>query len=378
MGEQEVSTGDSLDAALLPATTKSKNHPTSIMISSVLQTGHVAIRSRSADRLVAGGKLESGTPSIATAERAEYDGSTGRLTLTGSPRLADETASVTAGVVVLNQQTGDAEAHGAVQTAMVRAATPGSGEAVAGMRSVTHVLSSNARFTHETKQMEFKGTDADPAKMWQDASQVDAATLSLDGVRKTFSARPAGVGGMVHAVFADVSTDVKAGKTPRSEGGRIIRVAAPKMDYNDAEREATFTGGARLDGTVGEVQAQEVVVFLSPAKSAPVKSVAGDAAAPTSLFGGSLDRAVAYGHVQMEQPGRHGVGDQLTYTASTDSFVLTGIPGHPPRIVDTQQGNVTGATLLFGQSGSTIVVAGEAVSGKAAHGRVRTETEVRP
>jgi lipopolysaccharide export system protein LptA len=136
----------------------------------------------------------------------------------------------------------------------------------------------------------------------------------------------------------------------------------------------------RLDGTMGQVNAKQVVVFLSPvAKPAAAKAVPADnPTAEASPLTGSLDRAVAYGDVHMEQPGRQGVGDQLTYTAASDSFVLTGTAGHPPHIVDAKQGDVTGATLVFGQSGSTIVVAGETVPGKSAHGRVRTETEVRP
>jgi hypothetical protein len=46
--------------------------------------------------------------------------------------------------------------------------------------------------------------------------------------------------------------------------------------------------------------------------------------------------------------------------------------------VDAQQGNVTGATLLFGDAGSTIVVAGDPTAPKGKGGRVRTETHVSP
>jgi lipopolysaccharide export system protein LptA len=82
----------------------------------------------------------------------------------------------------------------------------------------------------------------------------------------------------------------------------------------------------------------------------------------------------------MEQPGRRATGEELVYTAVTDSFALTGDAGHPPHVVDVKQGNVTGTTLLFGDRGSTIVVAGDTAEGanpSAKHGRVRTETEVR-
>jgi lipopolysaccharide export system protein LptA len=390
MEEREVSTGDTLDATLSSAPVKGNSG--AITIASVVQTGHIEIHSRAADKVLAGGKIESGEEATASATRAEYNGTSERLTLTGAPRLSDKTATMTAGVVVVDQRTGDAEAHGAVETAMEGSPGSGSGSGSgagsgsgsglsAGPQPVTHVLSSSARFVHATQLMEFKGTDAEPAKMWQDASQVDAATLLLDGVRRTFSARPAAPGGLVHAVFAGKATQaVTAAKTEKkstSEAGKVVRVSGRKMDYSEAQREATFTGNVRMDGDMGEVTAQQAVVFLSQPKAGTPKPADSGVTAANPL-GGSLDRAVAYGDVQLVQPGRQGVGDQLTYTAAMDSFVLTGTAGHPPHIVDAQQGNVTGTTLVFGQSGSTIVVAGDTAPGKSGHGRVRTETEVRP
>jgi lipopolysaccharide export system protein LptA len=381
MEERQVSTGDTVDATLALAAVKGKPSSAAVTLVSAVQTGHVEIRSRAADKVLAGGKIESGAETTASAAQAEYDGASQRLTLTGAPRLSDDTATMSAGVVVLDQRTGDAEAHGGVDTAMVGSPnTCGSAPPRVGPQPVTHVLSSSARFVHATKQMEFKGTDADPAKMWQDASQVDAAMLLLDGIRRTFSARPEASGGLVHAVFAGKTTLAgNSEKKPGTDASKVIRVSGQKMDYNEAQREATFSGSVRMDGATGEVRSQQAAVFLSPAKPGSPKPPADDRSiAASTPLGGTLDRAVAYGDVQLVQPGRQGVGDQLTYTAATDSFVLTGTPTQPSHIVDAQQGNVTGATLVFGQSGSTIVVAGEVAPGKSGRGRVRTETEVRP
>jgi len=74
--------------------------------------------------------------------------------------------------------------------------------------------------------------------------------------------------------------------------------------------------------------------------------------------------------------GAPATGEQLLYTAASGDYVLTGTPARPPHVVDAQQGNVTGATLLFGAVGSTIVVAGEPGTRSKAT-RVRTETRVR-
>jgi lipopolysaccharide export system protein LptA len=94
--------------------------------------------------------------------------------------------------------------------------------------------------------------------------------------------------------------------------------------------------------------------------------------------GGTLDRVVLTGDVQLQEPGRHGSGEELVYSApkgteTAGSYVLTGSAGHPPHVVDAQQGSVTGPTLLFRDAGSTIVVAGEAAAG----GRVHSEAPMR-
>jgi lipopolysaccharide export system protein LptA len=87
---------------------------------------------------------------------------------------------------------------------------------------------------------------------------------------------------------------------------------------------------------------------------------------------------VVYGTVQIDQPGRHGTGEQLLYTASKANYILTGTPSVPAHITDTQQGSITGTTLIFGDAGSTIVVAGEQGLPKGKAERVHTETNVPP
>jgi lipopolysaccharide export system protein LptA len=232
---------------------------------------------------------------------------------------------------------------------------------------VTHVLAWSSQQNHAAKLTEFRGSDAEPAKMWQDASQVQAAVLVFDGVKRTLSARPTAKGAQVHAVFA--GTPKEAAKSAAS----VARVSSATMDYNDVQREATFAGGVTIDGPMGEVRGENALVFLQPAKQKAGATPSGPLAGP----GGSLDHVVVTGDVRLDQAGRHGSGAQLLYTAATGEYVLTGAPGKLPVIVDAQQGSVTGATLVFrggtGAADSTIVVSGDA----AAKVRVRTETEVR-
>ena len=97
-------------------------------------------------------------------------------------------------------------------------------------------------------------------------------------------------------------------------------------------------------------------------------------AAKATPLNGSLDRIVIHGDVRLDQPGRHGTGEELIYTAGTGTSVLTGTPSKPPVIVDAQHGSITGSSLSFGGAGSTIVVSGSAPG--ALPRRVHTETQI--
>jgi lipopolysaccharide export system protein LptA len=382
LGEQETSTGDTLEVAFGPARVSNPSaepDAEALNITSAVQSGHVTIRDRAAAKV---GSTEPGSLSTGAADRATYDASTQRLTLLGNAQLEGDNASLMAPTVTLDQTTQDAEANGGVQATFQNApSTVAHGSAAASPGAspapLTHVLAASAHLEHATRIATFYGTDAHPARMWQEASQVQAASLRFDGVTRTFSARPAKPGTLLHAIFASNPAAPKPGHS--AHAASILRVASPMMDYDDLQHEGTFSGGVTIDGTMGEVRGQHAVVFLAPPnKPAGTNQAASVPQTQPNPLNGSIDRVIVYGSVQMEQPGRHGTGEQLLYTAATGNYILTGTPADPPHIVDAQQGNVTGATLLFGDAGSTIVVAGDLGAPKAKGGRVRTETHVTP
>lgn len=148
------------------------------------------------------------------------------------------------------------------------------------------------------------------------------------------------------------------------------------MDYDDAHHEAVFAGDVHMRGVMGEVRGDRGAAFLKgPEAKGNIQSAAG---AGMPDLGGSLERMVMVGEVRLQQPGRSGVGEQLTYTAATDNIVLTGAPGKPPRVTGEQGSVVTGATLVFRSKDSTIVVAGTEGGPKTVGGtRVHTETNLK-
>jgi len=324
----------------------------------------------------------------ATAGRAAFDADSGRLTLTENVAMSDAGSTVGAARVVLEQGSGDAAADGGVKVSYLQ--PTGSGEPV-------HVLAARAELKHDDGVAFFYGSAARGssglARMWQagaggqGGSQIEAPVLVFEQEAKRLTARPEtpGAAGTVHTTLMDAkaagrtpaATDAKAASRPQRRG--VARITSSMMVYSDVQRQAVFTGGVRvLDGD-GEMRSREATVFLSPAKGAGAAKTGKSAATPATgvsgLTGGSVERIVASGQVEMTEPGRLATGERLVYTAADQMYVLTGTAAAPPRVVDEAQGTTTGAELRFHSGDDNVVVSGG--NGTAVAQRVRTETRVK-
>jgi len=201
---------------------------------------------------------------------------------------------------------------------------------------------------------------------------VEAPVLEFDRTKRVVTAHGTGFGQAVKAVLVE---EPKAGAKASGKSGVPVRILSREMVYTDAEREVEFKGSVQVNDQDGVMRSQVATVYLAGKDSSPTSR--GEAArdgAPGELgLGGRVDRMVASGTVELEQPGRKGSGDKLVYTAEDKTFVLTGTKAAPPKIVDERQGTVTGASLRF-RSGDDSV---EVLSGDGAE-RVRTETRMKP
>ena len=336
------------------------------------QTGHVHLQSRAA---VAAGSKQASQVTEASAEDVSFDEAADQVRLVGHPVVGRADANVSAETILLTQSSGDAEALGSVSASFVSAGAGADEE-------VTHAIAQKAYLKRAEQTVEFTGTDEQPARIWKGASQIEAASLLLNRSSDGLVGRPSQPGGLVRAVFAN-SASSSEGKTSARPGavgrGHVVRVSGTKLDYQGTTHEAVFSGGVRADDGTAQVRSARAVIFLNaagkPVSGTVRKEVVSGQGDP---LGGSVEKIVLSGGVRLDQPGRHGTGEQLVYSAARQEFVLTGAPGRPPHIVDERQGSITGATLLFGSADSTIVVAGEPASHGQARGRVHTETAVRP
>ncbi len=377
-------------------------------VQSAVQAGAVAIVSRGP--LVRGREAER-KESRATSDRAEYNGAADQLTLVGRAHLLEGASEIWSERVVLEQGSGDAAAFGSVRGSYLQ---PSAADPV-------HVVSARAELKRASSEATFFGSGSEAgvgagagaaaqgtaglARMWRGGSQVEAPVISLDqehrlliaggaegqkalAVRSVLAGEDgaAAGAGTGRTVSRAVKTNSSAKKptTPKPTG--VLRVESGDLRYSDVDRTAVFGGGVVLRGEGGTVRSQRAVAYLRPASTTPGTApppASGSASganrqASADVFpGGTLDRVVATGTVEVAQDGREASGQQLVYTASDGMFVMTGVPGAPPRMYDPARGTVTGDTLRFHSGDNNVVVSAEEPAGNAPKHRVRSETRVK-
>lgn len=364
-GAEQVSTADSMGADFAPDTRLNVPQPGALRIVNAQQSGHVQIRDQAAAQVTPGGR-KPGVLSLAQAQRAVFDSGAERLMLTGSAVYQQGGTSLHADALTLEQATGNATADGHVQASI--GATD---------REATHVVADHGMLTRAAQSADFFGTDAHPARLWQGSNQITAAAIHLDQAREALSARPEASGGTVEALFASSFGTASSARVASASAAEAIHINSPLLDYSGARREAVCRGGVRVREGDTQVRAQQAVVFLAPA---PGGKASGKDLGNAPALGGSLERMVFSGGVRLQAPGRAGEGEQLVFSAKDGTYVLTGTPGKLPRIADTEQGVVTGATLLVKRAEKSVIVDGSGASnghGSVA-GRVHTDVPVRP
>ncbi len=385
-GDIDTSQGDRLTVDFLTGMPKagairhSRSDDTNVQsIRMAVQTGNVVLQQVSTTKAGRSGNLADSQKSTATADRAEYVGATDTLTLSGKPVFRDEELEMTAERFAVERAAGNMVATGSVQTTVRERSATGAGGLLSGNQP-THVVAQRAQVMHDSEQAIFTGH----ARLWQAANSVEAPVIELSQKMQTLTAYGNGsCTQCVHTAFlgksvpkpspdaanATTSKGANSGEIAASDANRgpsIFRVLSQRLLYSDAERKATFSDHVEAMSPSGNVFADQAEVFLTPSNThsqARAAAPSKDAENKTLAHGNnspqsSVERIVATGHVVVEQPGRRGTGTRLLYTASDGKFVLTGDGAHPPQVVDSIQGTVTGQVLTFSSQTQAIIVSG--------------------
>ncbi len=371
-GAEDTSSGETMDVHFrMAAAEKSGTGQAAEEIATAVQQGSVVMTHKPVRKP---GDANAPTDQRATAQKAVYDGTTKWMTLTGGVQVRDEAGSVLwADKVAMEQGSGDGVAEGSVKASYMQ---PKAGQGQQG--DVVHVLAARAELKRAADQAIFYGGGGRPARLWQGGSQVEAPVLQFEQRQRRLTAHGEGQGSpmAVHTVLVGHGSGKGAvGKADAGKGG-AVRVASRELVYSDEARRAEFSGGVAVENASGKMRGQDVVAYLQAASGAnKTAGAAGAVAQPGGFMGGSVERIVVTGQVEMDQPGRRATGEQLVYTASDSLFVLTGTKAVPPKIMDETQGMVTGASLRFHSGDQSVVISNGENAG--AGERVRTETRVK-
>jgi lipopolysaccharide export system protein LptA len=285
----------------------------------------------------------------AWADKAQYSPTDETLILTGSqqsgpPRIIEGNMATTANTLRLNRVSGDALANGDVKTTYSETRPQPSGGLLASS-DPTHVTARSMTAHRATGKALYSGD----ARLWQGANIIEAPTIEFDRDRRSVFAQ-AGAGEKVATSF--VQTD-KQGKT------KPVNVTSARLIYLDLQRKARFEGGIVMRSPEGTVTAENADIYLqSKGQSTPVKTSAGS---------GQIERAIAQGHVQLQQGNRRANGEKLVYTGGEGKFVLS---GGSPSIFDAEHGTVTGDSLTFFNRDDRLLVESKTSSGTVTQTRV--------
>lgn len=338
-GSTNTSAGNTLGITFSaqPGAKRAPHAAPPLQIDTAVQDGNVVLTQTPAQK--------PGAPAPASltawAQHSEYHAADQRLSLTGNPRLQqDSELQLTAAQIDYHRDSGDATASGGVK------ATYGSGAkarlSINGNGPI-HVTADHAVLRHSTGVSTFYGAASTDARMWQGADSILAPVIELTREPQTLKAHgSAGSSGAV--VVASLTSAAGPDHRPSP-----IRIQSRTLVYVDAQHRADFSGQVTATGAEGVVHANNAQAYFTTAPPSAQHAAGGQS---------RLDHIIATGQVVLTGKGRTGTGERLVYTASDGKYVLSGSPGNPPRMEEAGKGVTTGAKLIFDTQNGSVMVSG--------------------
>jgi lipopolysaccharide export system protein LptA len=309
-------------------------HPPRITTSRTLRATFLA-DSQDIDRAVQEGdfKYSEGDRNGA-AERALYDGQREVLTLRGGrPMGWDSKSRLQADEIDYDRGKDEMHARGDVRTTYFnREATAGSTPFSKKSKSPTYMTAERVDERGDDSVAIYTGN----ARGWQDDSFVKADRIELYKDENRMVAL-----GHVESALYTIERQTSPGKR------EIVPAfaSAERMTYSDDQRLVHYEGHVKSRQGTDRIEADRVDTFLKQDTS-------------------EVDHLIAAGSVDLTQPGRHGVGDKLTYTSDDGRAVLI---GKNARVDDEEKGSVMGSELTFYNGDDKI-----SVDNQRGTGRVRS------
>jgi LPS export ABC transporter protein LptC len=271
----------------------------------------------------------------ATAPDAVYDLAGAALRLTAGQgtgaRVSDERVTVDARTIDLALDSDGMKADGDVRSLL----KAGGGGGADGARRRPGMLREDQPVNVTARALAYDGATgvavySGDARLWQGETAVQGATITLDDRQGNLAAK-----GGVRSTWRLEDRDPKTGAVER----KTSVATADDLLYEDAQRRATYTGDARLNGPEGDLRAPRIELFLAESGSA-------------------LERLEAYTAVRLDSPPRTSTGTRLTYYAADARYVMSGAPVRVLEQLPAECRETLGKVLTFFRSTDTILVDG--------------------
>ena len=352
-GVKQSSTGDNLLLTFAPPHTppakpeakavkgkpSSPTPPTpqpSTQLQSAVQVGNVTLTQETpAKPADATAQPGGGAPDVTTAfaQRAAYDAASQVVQLSGDPRIRDASGELSAAFIEMERTTGNANATGGVKATYRQSSGRSSSplpEPGRCMWSPTTLISitpqTSPLFTESPVTWPACGREAIlfPHRCWSSPEC---------GQRWPLTVRPAMLRRcMPYSPVPPATPRLGQGTPAGTAQTSVVRLQSRTLFYADADHKAVFSGGVVAQTSSGVLHSSFMDVYFSPA---PAQTTPGPAAPSPGktpeLQGSQVSKIVARSAVELQQPGRKGTGEDLTYTAEDGKFVLTGTSATPPR-----------------------------------------------
>lgn len=305
------------------------------------------VRSRSLDAVVqpafggldaavfGGGVRVSDGTMDASAPDATYNVAKGSMELVASTaglgaQLVDERAAIEARRINVALDGHSLVAEGDVRSVLkASGGQAGSGVRRPGMLKADQVVNVTSKLLdYDSKSG--RATYSGDARLWQGETAVQGESIVLDDKLGNLVAK-----GGVRSTWRLVDTDPK---TKKAETKTTVATAGDLL-YEDEQRRATYTTGARMNGPEGDLRAEKIELYLA-------------------RDGDRLDRVEAYDAVTLQSEARVSTGVRLSYFAADERYVMSGNPVRVLEQFPQECRETLGKTLTFYRATDSISVDG--------------------
>ena len=278
------------------------------------------------------------------AEQADIDLRAGLTRLSNRARIWDQSGSVNADTIVLEEGNGRMEAHGNVSSMHREGASEASGKSDGKSRSLFSsaepVLATSENLISEQEQglLRYHGR----ARLWQGTNRIEARDITIDRRAKSLAAR-----GNVRSVIRHRGAE-RSGEASETGEETSIRVSADSLDYDEASGKAVYRKQAKLIREDLTVWSDEIEGLLGGGED--------------KGGGAELQLAFARGRVRIFKaaaatgPERQGFGREAEYRPAEDRVELS---GSPARLRAADGRETRGARLIYDLGRDRVLVHGD-------------------